>query len=119
MSKEIEALKELKHWKETNNENGVVWLPMFAVEDIEKALEELKNYRKAFYTPLMKLLNELQLLESFKKFAKTHLVICVTDSGEEIYCDYKTYVEVTKKETTYPIVSEEEYNKIINYLKIN
>ena len=38
----IEALKELKHWKETNNENGVVWLPLFVVEDIEKTLKALE-----------------------------------------------------------------------------
>lgn len=38
----LEALKELKPWKETNNENGVVWLPLFVVEDIEKSLKALE-----------------------------------------------------------------------------
>ena len=46
-----EALKELKHWKETNNENGVVWIPLFAVEDIEQALikaQKQEDKAKAF-----------------------------------------------------------------------
>ena len=38
----IEALKELKHWKETNNENGVVWLPLFVVAEVEKSLKALE-----------------------------------------------------------------------------
>ncbi len=113
MSKESESFKNIKTFMGSN----YCYEKREDLSIIEKALEELKNYRKAFHTPLMRLLDELQLLELFKKFVKTHLVICVTNSGEEVYCDYKTYVEVTKKETTYPIVSEEEYNKIINYLK--
>lgn len=47
MNKESEALKELKHWKETNNENGTVWLPLFAVEDIEKSLKRLEAINNA------------------------------------------------------------------------
>lgn len=58
MSKDLEALKELKHWKETNNENGVVWLPLFAVEDIEKALLELKAIKEAKPSEALEMLLE-------------------------------------------------------------
>ena len=50
-----EALKEWKHWKETNNENGVVWLPLFVVAEVEKSLKALeiikktKNIKVSFY----------------------------------------------------------------------
>lgn len=50
------------------------------------------------------------------EFAKTHLAICVEQDGKIRYCNYKTYVEVTKKETTYPIISEEQFNIILEKL---
>jgi len=64
MSK-IEALKELKHWKETNNENGVVWLPLFAVENIEEALEELEQIKETKPSEAMKCLHTIAFNLSF------------------------------------------------------
>lgn len=68
MSKEyLEVLKELKHWKETNNENGVVWLPLFAVEDIEKALLELKAIKESDSSEALKCIDDIYLNAIFVK----------------------------------------------------
>lgn len=61
MSKGLDVLKELKHWKETNNENGVVWLPLFVVEDIEKALVKAQEQEKALKSIFEKMVNILLL----------------------------------------------------------
>ena len=62
MSKELEALKELKHWKETNNENGAVWLPLFAVEDIENSLKRREAIDNANLSEALEDLKELHKL---------------------------------------------------------
>ena len=66
MSKELEALEELKHWKETNNENGVVWLPLFAVEDIEQALIKAEQNKK--------IINELKTLIKYADLNKQRII---------------------------------------------
>ena len=58
-----------------------------------------------------------KLFDIFKRFAKTHLVMAEDMDGNPIFCNYLAYVEVTKKETTYPLVSEKEFNQIIEELK--
>ena len=63
MSKILESLKELKHWKETNNEKGVVWLPLFAVEDILKDLTELEQIKNAEPSEAMEWLDKFKGIE--------------------------------------------------------
>ena len=78
MSKEyLEALEELKHWKETNNENGVVWLPLFAVEDIENALLELKAIKEAKPSEALE-----NLIETIRMFGENQIGL---DKFEERY----------------------------------
>lgn len=62
--------------------------------------------------------NGLGLLHNILiKFALTHLVIAKNQEDKPIFCSYEVYKEYTEKETTYPVISEEEYNKLIEYLK--
>ena len=101
MSK-IEALKELKHWKETNNENGVVWLPLFAVENIEEALEELQTIRETKPSEELMFIQELLNISETKK----HFINLA---------NYDTRLNLIKTKQTLQKAQEQE--KILDILK--
>jgi len=61
--------------------------------------------------------NILEMQNILIEFALTHLVIAKNQEDKPIFCSYEVYKEYTEKETTYPVISEEEYNKLIEYLK--
>lgn len=51
------------------------------------------------------------------EFAMPHLIMYIDTNDKPVFCTYKAYKEATSKETTYPIISEEKYNTLIEYIK--